>query len=273
MLERNTHMAANNQATMHKRKVALGKRLRHSPHVRTLGMRPNIEDYSETELELLRKADTIYYPSRLYEDVFLALGKRVFPANYYGYMGNKVKQTELFILLGIPHPRTRFYQGRHRAERILRDFSYPFIAKIPMGSSKGRGVFLIRSPEGLQSYLQRCDLAYIQEYLPIDRDLRIVLMGAKVVHAYWRIAPPGEYRSNVSLGGRISFSHIKKGPLLFAEEVARLCKFDEVGLDICICQGNYLVLEANMIYGLKGFEKAGLNVYQLLTERISEGDI
>jgi ribosomal protein S6--L-glutamate ligase len=273
MLERNTHMAANNQATMHKRKVALGKRLRHSPHVRTLGMRPNIEDYSETELELLRKADTIYYPSRLYEDVFLALGKRVFPANYYGYMGNKVKQTELFILLGIPHPRTRFYEGRHRAERILRDFSYPFIAKIPMGSSKGRGVFLIRSPDGLQSYLQRCDLAYIQEYLPIDRDLRIVLMGARVVHAYWRIAPPGEYRSNVSLGGRISFSHIKKGPLLFAEEVARLCKFDEVGLDICICQGNYLVLEANMIYGLKGFEKAGLNVYQLLTERISEGGI
>jgi ribosomal protein S6--L-glutamate ligase len=241
--------------------------------VRTLGLRPNIGDYSEAELDLLRKADTIYYPSSLYEDVFLALGKRVFPASYYRYMGDKVKQTELFNLLGIPHPRTRFYEGRQRCERILRDFSYPFIAKIPRGSSKGKGVFLIRSLDGLQSYLQSCDLAYVQEYLPIDRDLRIVLVGAKVVHAYWRIAPPGEYRSNVSLGGQISFRHIKTGPLRFAEEVARLCKFDEVGLDICICQGNYLVLEANMVYGLKGFEKAGLNIYELLRERMTEGDI
>jgi ribosomal protein S6--L-glutamate ligase len=258
---------------MQQKRVALGKRLRHSPLVRTLGMRPNIEDYSEAELELLRKADTVYYPSSLYEDVFLALGKRVFPANYYRYMGDKVKQTELFILLGIPHPRTRFYEGSHRAERILKDFSYPFIAKIPRGSSKGRGVFLVRSLEGLQSYLQRCDLAYIQEHLPIDRDLRIVLVGAKVVHAYWRIAPPGEYRSNVSLGGRISFHNIENGPLRFAEKVASLCKFDEVGLDICICQGHYLVLEANMVYGLKGFEKAGLNIYELLTERVSAGTI
>jgi len=258
---------------MTEKRIALGKRLRNSSLVRTLGLRPNIEDYSEAELELLRKADTIYYPSSLYEDVFIALGKKVFPANYYRYMGDKVKQTELFILLGIPHPRTRFYQGSHRSERILRHFSYPFIAKIPRGSSQGRGVFLIRSLEDLQRYLKMSDLAYIQEYLPIDRDLRIVLLGGKVVHAYWRIARPGEYRSNVSLGGRISFHNIKNGPLRFAEQVARLCKFDEVGLDICICQGNHLVLEANMVYGLKGFEKAGLNIYKLLTERVSAGTI
>jgi ribosomal protein S6--L-glutamate ligase len=273
MLERNAYMATNNQATMCNRKVALGKRLRHSPLVKTLGMRPNIEDYSEAELELLRKADTIYYPSRLYEDVFLALGKRVFPANYYRYMGDKVKQTELFILLGIPHPRTRFYRGKHRCEKILRDFSYPFIAKIPRGSSQGRGVFLIRSLEDLERYVKISDLAYIQEYLPIDRDLRIVLVGAKVVHAYWRIARPGEYRSNVSLGGRISFDNIENDHLQFAEQVARLCKFDEVGLDICIYQDTCLVLEANMVYGLKGFEKAGLNIYQLLTERVRAGGI
>ena len=273
MPEQNSHMAANNQATMCKRKVALGKRLRHSPLVKTLGLRPNIGDYSEAELELLRKAETIYYPSTLYEDVFVALGKKVFPKNYYRYMGDKVKQTELFFLLGIPHPRTRFYEGGDRSQRILRDFSYPFIAKIPRGSSQGRGVFLIRTLEDLQCYLSRSDLAYIQEYLPIDRDLRIVLVGAKVLHAYWRIARPGEYRSNVSLGGRISFRYIRTGPLRFAEEVARLCKFDEVGLDICICQGNYLVLEANMVYGLKGFEKAGLNIYKLLTERVTEGGI
>jgi len=255
---------------MQQKRVALGKRLRHSPLVRTLGLRPNIVDYSEAEFEMLRKAETVYYPSSLYEDVFLALGKRVFPANYYGYMGDKVKQTELFTLLDIPHPRTRIYHGSGRSEQILDDFSFPFIAKIPLGSSRGRGVFLIRNPGDLHLYLEKCSPAYIQQYLPIDRDLRVVLLGAKVIHAYWRIACPGEFRSNISLGGSISFENIQSGPLRFAEKVASLCNFDEVGLDICICENEYLVLEANMVYGLKGFEAAGLHIYELLAEWLKE---
>jgi ribosomal protein S6--L-glutamate ligase len=255
------------------KKIALGKRLRHSPRVQTLGVRPNIDDYSAIELDLLRSADTIYYPSSLYEDVFLALGKRVFPANYYRYMGDKIKQTELFTLLDIPHPRTRIYEGSDRAHLILSDFSFPFIAKIPLGSSKGRGVFLIRSRRDLDRYLQGSPQAYVQEYLPIDRDLRIVLLGRQGVHAYWRIARPDEFRSNVSLGGRISFEDIPAGALHFAEKVAHLCGFDEVGLDVCICENRYLVLEANMVYGLKGFEAAGLDIYRLLRQRVTEGVI
>ena len=98
-------------------------------------------------------------------------------------------------------------------------------------------------------------------------------MGANVVHAYWRIARPGEFRSNVSLGGRISFENIPDDALRFAERVARLCKFDEVGLDICICEDKYLVIEANMVYGLKGFEVASLNIYQLLCKQVTEGTI
>ena len=188
-------------------------------------------------------------------------------------MGDKIKQTELFTLLNIPPPRTRIYEGKQRIHRILADFSFPFIAKIPLGSSQGRGVFLIESRTDLQAYLGKCSRAYIQEYLPIDRDLRVVLVGAKVVHGYWRIARPGEFRCNVSLGGRISLQNIPDCGLRFAERVARLCEFDEVGLDICISEGKYLVIEANMVYGLKGFQTAGLHIYQLLTQRLDEGGI
>ncbi|UCG11459.1 MAG: RimK family alpha-L-glutamate ligase [Deltaproteobacteria bacterium] len=267
------HEGLVNCAAMKNRRIALGRRLRHSPLVQTLGVRPNIDDYSDDELNLLRSVDTIYYPSHLYEDVFLALGKRVFPANYYRYMGDKIKQTELFILLDIPHPRTRFYYGGDKERRILEDFSFPVIAKIPRGSSRGRGIFLIRTGDDLQRYLKRYSPAYIQEALPIDRDLRVVLVGGKVVHAYWRIARRGEFRSNVSQGARICLQSIPASGLRFAERVARLCHFGEVGLDICYCSDKYLVLEANMVYGLEGFRTAGLDIYQLLTQRVSEGEI
>jgi ribosomal protein S6--L-glutamate ligase len=258
---------------MKNRSVVLGKRLRGSGELKPLGVRPNIEDYTDAELEALRAADTVYYPSSLYESVFLALGKRVFPANYYSFLGDKIKQAALFILLEIPCPRTRIYYGRAKARRILLDFPLPFVAKIPRGSSQGRGVFLIRTAADLNRYLEQVSPAYIQEYVPIDRDLRVVVLAGKVLHAYWRIARPGEFRTNVSRGARISLEGVPQEALQFAEWVAGRCGFDEAGLDICHGGGRYLVLEANMVYGLQGFAAAGLEIYPLIRERLSQGNL
>jgi ribosomal protein S6--L-glutamate ligase len=256
---------------MESRRIVLGKRFRASGELKPLGVRPNIEDYTEAELEALRAADIVYYPSGLYEPVFRALGKQVFPANYYPFLGDKIKQADLFTLLEIPFPRTRIYYGRDKARRILLDFSFPFIAKIPRGSAQGRGVSLIRTPADLTRYLEEASPAYIQEYLPIDRDLRVVVLAGKVLHAYWRIARPGEFRTNVSRGARISLEEIPPEALRFAEWVAGRCGFGEAGLDICRGGERYLVLEANMMYGVRGFAAADLDIYRLIRERLSEG--
>jgi ribosomal protein S6--L-glutamate ligase len=253
--------------------LALGKRLRDCDSVRCLGVKTNWQDYSPEEQNLIREADKIYYPSRLYEALFRSVGKEVFPRNYYAFMGNKIRQTELFQLLEIPHPVTRLYYGRKRAERILKDFSYPFVAKKPLGSSKGQHVWLIRSHQELDHYLANHRPAYIQEYLPLDRDLRVVLVAGRVVHAYWRIAAPGEFRNNVSQGASISYDNIPAEALQFATEVAGRCRFDEVGLDIAYVKGSYFVIEANMVYGLEGFRQVGLELQDIFRQLESEGQL
>ena len=74
----------------------------------------------------------------------LTMGKKIFPSREtYVYSGDKIKQTVLFQLLRIPHPPTRFFFGRQK-DRIPAEFPFPFIAKIPRGSSMGEGVYLIR---------------------------------------------------------------------------------------------------------------------------------
>jgi ribosomal protein S6--L-glutamate ligase len=251
--------------------LALGKRLRGCATVRCLGVRTNWQDYSAEEQDLIREAGKIFYPSRLYEVLFLSMGKEVFPRNYYAFMGNKIRQTALFQLLDIPHPITRLYYGRNRARRILQDFSYPFVAKKPLKSSMGQDVFLVRSQPELDDYLARCRPAYIQEYLPMDRDLRVVLIAGRVVHAYWRIAAPGEFRTNVSQGADISYDNIPAEALQFATEVATRCRFDEVGLDIAQVGGRYYVIEANMVYGLEGFRQAGLRLRDIFRMIETEG--
>ena len=245
-------------------KIALGKRLRSCPAVRSLGVRLDPDLYPPEHLGLIRKSAKIYYPTHHYEDVLLALRKEVFPRSYYRYLGNKIKQTELFTLLDIPHPRTQIYYGKNRKQKILKDFTYPFVAKIPVGSSQGRGVFLVTMDHELDRYLHHAAPAYIQEYLSFNRDLRIVVIGGQVVHAYWRIGKKDDFRHNVSQGASISFEDIPDEALDFAVFVATRCGFDEVGLDICRVKGKFYVLEANMVFGLVGFRLANKDIHDTL---------
>ena len=164
--------------------IALERRLRHCKNVITIGVRTNFSDYTPEERELIQKAEKIYYPTTFYADLFDAMGKKIFPSYHtYKCVQDKIKQTALFELLDIPHPRTRIYYGRRWLSKISGQFAYPFIAKIPRGSAMGRGVFLVKNDEELSACSELIEgPAYIQEYLPIDRDIRAVVIGNKVAN-------------------------------------------------------------------------------------------
>jgi ribosomal protein S6--L-glutamate ligase len=257
-----------------RRIIALEGRLRASPMVLTLGVRPNYFDYDDRERSMIQNAPKIYYPSSLYAELFHTMGKPTFPSYHnYLYAQDKIKQTALFQAAGINHPRTRVFYGKRQKQNIRHYFDLPLIAKEPRGSALGRGIYLIRSMDELDRYCQRQGPAYIQEYLPIDRDMRIVVVGGQVVHAYWRIAAAGEFRSNLAFGGRIDFAAVPSRALQFALQTAQACRWNDVGLDICEHKGDFYVLEGNMKYGRQGFEQAGIDYVQLLLSLVRDGEI
>ncbi|MFO7839240.1 MAG: RimK family alpha-L-glutamate ligase [Desulfosalsimonadaceae bacterium] len=257
-----------------KKAVALEARLRDCPSVRTLGVRPNFSDYSQQEAALIRGAEKIYYPSTHYVDMFAAMGKSTFPSVHtYHFVQDKIKQSSLFELLQVPIPRTRFFFGRGKAEKISRCFDFPFVAKIARGSALGRGVFLIQNRDELENYCAIVRTAYIQQYLPIDRDVRVVVIGERIRHAYWRIGAPGRFANNVDQGGRIRLGDVPQKVLELAADTARRCGWNDVGLDICLVNDHPYVLEANMKYGKQGFREAGINYADLMEELIGNGEI
>jgi len=234
--------------------IALENRLKGCRNVLTLGVRPNFSDYSPEEAALIRAAAKIYYPTTFYADLFNSAGKATFPSYHtYKCVQDKIKQTALFELLQISHPRTRVFYGSHQKSKIPDYFKFPFIAKIARGSAMGRGVFLIQNRQELQAYTREAAVAYIQEYFPIDRDIRVVVIGNRIVHAYWRIARPGEFRSNLAAGATISLEKVPSEALDLALVCAGKCGWDDVGIDICWVDGRGYVLEANMKYGKEGF--------------------
>ncbi|MFP3980055.1 MAG: RimK family alpha-L-glutamate ligase [Desulfobacterales bacterium] len=254
--------------------VALELHLRACANVTCLGVRPNFSDYPAEDAAIIRDAAKIYYPSTFYADMFAAMGKPIFPsAHTYRFVQDKIKQSALFAMLNVPRPETRAFYGSRRREKILAHFRFPVVGKIPRGSALGRGVYLIENADDLAAYCDLTKVAYIQEYLPIDRDIRVVIIGDAVALAYWRIASPGEFRSNLACGGRISLDNVPAEACELALDTARWCGWNDVGVDVCVCNGRYYVLEANMKYGKTGFARAGIDYAKMMEAKIGNGEI
>lgn len=251
--------------------VAIGARLRRYPEVTTLGLKPNWDDYSPAERKLILTAPKVYYPTDAYAEMLATLGRPIFPSlECHLYEGDKIRQTAFFKLAGLPHPRTRVFYGR-QAGAILDYFSYPFIAKAPRASALGRGVHLIQGPEDLAAYLARHRPAYIQEYLPISRDIRVVVVGFEPVAAYWRVAAAGEFRNNLAQGGGVDFAGVPPRAVELAVEAARLGNLDEAGLDLAWVDGQPTLLEFNIKYGRRGPALAGIDMVDHVARLIIAG--
>ncbi|MBW2609032.1 MAG: RimK family alpha-L-glutamate ligase [Deltaproteobacteria bacterium] len=253
--------------------IALGSRLLGIPEVLTLGVKPNFYDYTVHERELIFNSDTILYPTLNYAQFFTTIGKKIFPSlETYIYADEKIKQTTLFNMLDIPHPRTRVYYHLHHGD-ILKDFSFPFIAKLPRRSSQGRGIFKINNVEELEKYSRLTSVAYIQEYMPPERDLRVILINYSTVLAYWRESPSKTFKTNIFQGGSINFEDIPEDGLNLAREYSRRCRFNDVGLDMMDVNGKWYLIEANMKYGRKGLRLKGMNLKEILRERLLSGEL
>lgn len=256
-----------------KQYIALGSRLSGVPQVITLGVKPNFFDYNARERALILSSDIILYPTMNYAQFFTTMGKRIFPSlETYIYSDEKIKQTTLFNILCIPHPKTRIYYHLHHDD-ILRDFKFPFIAKLPRRSSQGKGIFKINNNNELKEYLELTNVAYIQEYIPHERDLRVILINYKPLLAYWRQRSSGTFKTNVYQGGIIDFRDIPDNALSYAKEYAIKCRFNDVGLDMINADGKWYLIEANMNYGRKALKLRGMNLKEILKEKLINGEI
>jgi len=239
----------------------------------TLGVKPNFMDYSESERSLVLNAPMILYPTRFYARFLTTMNRPIFPSlETYLYADEKILQTTLYQMLGLNHPRTRFYYALHHAQ-IRRDFDFPFIAKLPRASSQGRGVFLIENGGDLREYLSKTRVAYIQELLPHEMDLRVVLVNYDPVIAFWRLKAPGSFKTNLSQGGTALFEDIPEEAVSLAAEYATRCRFNDVGLDFIRHNGKWYLIEANMKYGRRGLKTRGMDLKAVIREKLLSGQI
>ncbi|EMA30541.1 RimK family alpha-L-glutamate ligase [Haloarcula japonica] len=104
--------------------------------------------------------------------------------------------------------------------------------------------------------------AFLQEYMEHDEkrhhDLRVYVVGDRIVGAMNRYAPEGEWRTNVALGGEVEdmTGELPERVREIALDSVEAIGLDYAGVDIVQSDDGYYVLEVNPTAGFRGLFKA-----------------
>lgn len=184
---------------------------------------------------------------------------------------DKLITARLLRAAGIPHPCTR----RLHETQSLHGFSFPAVAK-PRFGSWGRDVELCPDRRSLLDYVSRMEQrpwwragGIVQELVPPQAsDLRVIVSAHEVVGAAVRVAAPGEWRTNVALGGRSVATTPPPEACELAVEATRALGIDLAGVDLLREDGGLVVLEVNGAVDMKTYYSLGRDVFAAALERL-----
>ena len=183
---------------------------------------------------------------------------------------DKMYANQILAQAGLPIPKTMLTRFPCKAELVEKQVGFPCVLKVITGSH-GAGVYLCENAkqfEDLSELISSLDgktSMIIQEYIQYSegRDLRVIVIGGRVVGAMLRRSTDGSFKANISRGGEGSPFEIDDQMEMLAIQTAKVLDLDIAGVDLLFSTDGYKICEANSSPGFKGFEASlGINIPQ-----------
>ena len=188
---------------------------------------------------------------------------------------DKLRSHQLLAKRGLGLPKTAFAHQADQAEDLVRSVGGPPVIVKLLEGTQGVGVVLCETKKAAESVIQafRGLKAYllVQEFIAEagGADLRMLVVGDKVVAAMRRQGAEGEFRSNLHRGGSADVVKITPEERKTAVQACRALGLRVGGVDVLRSERGPLVLEVNSSPGLEGIEKAtGKDVAGLIVEYV-----
>ncbi|MFH1227231.1 MAG: RimK family alpha-L-glutamate ligase [Planctomycetota bacterium] len=176
----------------------------------------------------------------------------------------------------LPVPPTVMVRNAKDVDRAISQLGgLPVIIKLLKGG-QGAGVMLGIKPSVIKSILrsvwaQDYD-AMLQKYI-VDNDakchsdIRVLVVGNKIIGAIRRYPKKGEFRANIHCGGKAENYELSNKYRLLALTAVESTGLDIAGVDLIESADGPMILEVNTSPGFEGLEKAsGVNVAQAIIE-------
>ncbi len=189
---------------------------------------------------------------------------------------DKLFAQQLMIQNRLPAPKTLLMKFPVDIGFIEKHFSYPLIMKTLSGSL-GRGVFMMETHKQLEDFSRMLEIAnnslniIVQEMVEDSkgRDLRVFVVGGRVVGCMLRQAKDNDFRANFSAGGSVESYPLTPAIEWIALEAARNLGLDVAGVDLLFDGDHFKICEVNSSPMFKGFESCtDVNIPRTIFEYI-----
>jgi|CXWL01.1.fsa_nt_gi ribosomal protein S6--L-glutamate ligase len=206
---------------------------------------------------------------------FRKKGIRIFDNNYSEiyYSINKVADLTKLSLENFPLPDSFHTRSYDEYPTLCAEIGYPVIIK-PTKTGKGRGIEKLEDPKQLEAFVEKAksegrkaDYYLLQEFIPYEKDLRILIIGDHV-YAMRRFPQEGDFRANFSLGGTVEIITPDEETIKLSKRALHCIGLSIGGVDVLITpQGKRYILEVNHNPGIEGIESAtGENIARTYLE-------
>jgi RimK family alpha-L-glutamate ligase len=172
---------------------------------------------------------------------------------------------------GLPTPETIVCERADDALNAVRELGDVVIK--PIFGSLGHGMVRVTDPDVALRVVQALEqvraVFYVQRAIDHEGcDVRVFVVGGRVLGAIERRAPAGEWRTNVSRGATTLPYDVPPGWAEMAVRAAEAVAADYAGVDLLPARdGRVFVLEVNGIPGWQGLQRAtGLDVASAVVE-------
>ncbi len=180
---------------------------------------------------------------------------------------DKLRCQQVLAGAGVPMPDTAFSRRAAGSCGAIKNVGEgPLVIKLLEGT-QGKGVMLAGSREAAISIIDA--FHSLEEHILLQRfiaesagrDVRAFVVGGKVIAVMERQAKPGEFRSNLHMGGQARRIPKTKAIERIALRATRALGLHVAGVDVLVGRDGPLVIEVNACPGLEGIERtSGVNV-------------
>lgn len=192
-------------------------------------------------------------PATAYEtfrDIARELPEVQFIPSLDSQFANKSKEnvTHFCEKYQLPVPATRIFYEMDEARDFLGKTTFPKIIKRSYGPSNYGGYYVHKvdsEAEALKLLEQkRYYPVYLQDFIPMKADIRVMLIGHKPVCAFWRRPPEGEWLTNTSQGGSMDYQDVPDEALALAVRASKAANAEYWACDIAVSHDDeYRILE------------------------------
>jgi ribosomal protein S6--L-glutamate ligase len=196
-------------------------------------------------------------------------------AEAIGVARDKLRSAQLLTHHDVAFPPTVFLRDAARVGEVLAAIGGPPVVIKVLEGTQGVGVILAETVENVRAILETLHLArqnvLLQRFVAEcrGRDLRVFVVGDRVVAAMRRVAGPGEFRANLHRGGRAEGVVPSAEVAAIALRAARIVGLEVAGVDLLEARDGPKVIEVNASPGLEGIEEAtGVDVATAVIEHV-----